>query len=107
MTRYTMDSKGQLITRKVDAPDNSLELCFKDSQNMNTLLDKLSTCRAIIDSCLDVAGACLEFCEQLDIQSDIKDASRDNLRWHITRMRMHARTSELLQTRVEKTAEMV
>jgi hypothetical protein len=105
--QYSADSQGNLISTEVDPPQETFSLSFKDMQKLDVIRDKLSTCSTIINSCLEMADGCLEFCGRFVATPDVREASCNKLKLYIRRMRMHARATELLLKQAEKTAQIV
>lgn len=105
--RYTVDRQGNLTCTEMDIAESQVSICFKDSQKLESICDKLSRCSVVIDSSLEIGRGCLEFCQSLNTPSNIQAASADKLRLYVRRMMMHARATSLLIRQSEKTAQTV
>jgi hypothetical protein len=105
--RYSVDSKGNLVSTEIDSPAESIGLCFKDIQKLELVRDNLATCSTTIASSLEIAGGCLEFCRNLEGDQGLRDASCSKLKLYIRRMSMYARTVELVLKRSESTTRVV
>lgn len=85
----------------------SIQICFNDSQKLEFVRHELSACAAIINSSMQTAKDCIEFCESIREAPDIKKAIRAKFANYIGRMQSHARTTELLLEQSKDTASLV
>lgn len=84
-----------------------MNMCFKDVQRLETIHEKLLTCTAILESSLQIATDCLEYCGALGGETEIREASCNKMRLCIGRLGMHTRAAELVRRKCERTSKLV
>lgn len=107
ITRYSLDNQGNVVSTEIEPPEETPKLCFKDTQRLELVRNTLSVSVAIIESCLDTAVGCLEFCNHVERAPLVRNASCSKLKLFIEIMRVHGRAAGLLVKQSEKTAHIV